>query len=256
MAEIDGREAGADELRALALTNYGHFTTLRVEDGAARGLALHLERLRRDCFALFGAELDTGRVREWVRRTLPARGATTVRVTVFDPGLGLARPEQAAAPRVLVTRREAAGEALPPLRVRSVTYERDAPEVKSVALFGSLRQRRAARLAGYDDALFTDRRGRVSEGGTWNIGFVDAGGRVVWPEAECLEGVTMRLLRGAGACAPVPLSEAVRMEAAFATNAAFGVRPLASLDDREFPPTHPVLHDLTTRYAAIRPEPV
>lgn len=68
MAELNGRPVGADELQALALTNYGHFTSMRVEDGRVRGLALHLERLARDCRAVFGAELDTGRVRELARR--------------------------------------------------------------------------------------------------------------------------------------------------------------------------------------------
>lgn len=68
---------------------------------------------------------------------------------------------------------------LPPLRVRSVEFVRDAPEIKSVGLFASLRQRRAAQLAGFDDALFADAGSAVSEGGTWNVGFV-RDGQVLW----------------------------------------------------------------------------
>ena len=32
-------------IESLALTNYGHFTTMRVEDGRVRGLGMHLDRL-------------------------------------------------------------------------------------------------------------------------------------------------------------------------------------------------------------------
>jgi branched-subunit amino acid aminotransferase/4-amino-4-deoxychorismate lyase len=63
MAELNGRPVERAQLQALALTNYGHFTTMRVEDGGVRGLSLHLDRLRTDCRALFDAEIDADRVR-------------------------------------------------------------------------------------------------------------------------------------------------------------------------------------------------
>lgn len=39
--------------------------------------------------------------------------------------------------------------------------------------------------------LFVGRDGCVSEGSTWNVGFVDQDGTVVWPRADVLPGVTM-----------------------------------------------------------------
>src|SRR5437588_8259554 len=105
MAELDGAPVSADELQALALTNYGHFTTLRVEDGRVRGLLLHLDRLVRDCRALFDAELDPDRIRALARRAAPASGAAIIRVTVFDPDLDLGHIGGEARPRVLVTTR-------------------------------------------------------------------------------------------------------------------------------------------------------
>src|SRR6185369_13275845 len=113
---------------------------------------------------------------------VPPGGVQTVRVTVFDPHIDLGRPAAAGRPQVLITRRPAGGVALPPISVRSAVHQRDSPEVKSVALFGVLRQRRAAQLRGYDDALFTDDAGHVSEGSTWNVGFFD-GAHVIWPDA-------------------------------------------------------------------------
>jgi branched-subunit amino acid aminotransferase/4-amino-4-deoxychorismate lyase len=55
-------------------------------------------------------------------------------------------------------------------------------------------QAREAERTGYDDALFTDRHGFVSEATIWNICFV-TGDTVVWPSAPALPGITMCLVR-------------------------------------------------------------
>ncbi|MFI5530540.1 aminotransferase class IV [Kitasatospora sp. NPDC051853] len=259
--ELNGRPVRPEELQALALTNYGHFTTLRVSDGWVRGLALHLERLRRDCRALFSAELDLDRVRQYARRAVPAAGGDVmVRITVFDPALDLAGPAGKADPAVLVTTRPAgAAAAWPPLRVRSVTYVRDLPQVKAVGLFGALHHRREAQLAGYDDALFVSPEGAVGEGGTWNLGLV-RGGEVVWPEAPYLPGVTQELLDGLlpGRREVVTPGRLPEFEAAFATNAAMplGLRPVTAIDAVAYPSEHPVLEELAAGYAALAGEPL
>lgn len=257
VALLDGAPAGGEALRALALVNYGHFTTMRVdEEGRVRGLGLHLERLERDCRAVLGAALDPGRVRREVAAAVRGEaGAVVARVTVFDPELGVGEPERPARPRVLVTTRAAGAGEPGPLRVRSCVFAREAPSVKHVGLFGALHQRRAARLAGFDDALFTGPDGLVSEGPTWNAGFVAADGTVVWPRAEALPGVTCALLRRAvpHEVAPVGVRER-RFVAAFATNAAVGVRPIAAVDGRELDPAHPALERLQAAYRAVRGE--
>ncbi|WP_344635656.1 aminotransferase class IV [Kitasatospora cystarginea] len=252
-AELNGRPVSPAELQALALTGYGHFTTMLVEDGRVRGLPLHLERLARDCRTVFGTELDLGRVREFARRAVPVRGAVVVRVTVFDPALDLGTIGSPAEPQLLVTSRPAGGAGpLPPLRVRSVAYRRDLPAVKSVGLFGSLWHRRQAQRAGFDDVLFVDGERGISEGSTWNIGFV-RGRQVVWPEAEHLVGTTMELLRGLYRCdfERVGLAEAAGFEAAFATNAAIGVRVVGRLDGLTLRAEHPVIEELRAQYTAL-----
>ncbi|GAA2238940.1 aminotransferase class IV family protein [Streptomyces amakusaensis] len=257
MAELNGAPAEPGQLQALALTNYGHFTTMRVDDGRVRGLSLHLDRLRRDCRTLFGAELDPSRVRELARRAVPGTGSTTVRVTVFDPGLDLGHPSTADDPQVLVTSRPAGALPLPALRVRSTAYVRDVPGVKSVGLFGGLHHRRQAQLGGFDDALFTDQDRFVSEGATWNIGFFD-GERVIWPEADCLPGVTMDLLKAVHGhdTRPVRLGEVSAMRAAFATNAAIGVRAISGVDGVELPGAHAIIDTLRKEYTEIEGDPL
>ncbi|MFI2369841.1 aminotransferase class IV family protein [Streptomyces sp. NPDC018833] len=252
MAELNGKPVEVDQLKNLALTNYGHFTSMRVDDGRVRGLSLHMERLTRDCQALFGTELDVERVRDLARRAVPSGGSITVRVTVFDPGLDLGHPSSANDPHVLVTSRSAARLPLPALRAQSTTYVRDVPSVKSVGLFASLHHRRTAQLNGFDDALFTDAQGVISEGGTWNIGFFD-GDHVVWPEADCLVGVTMQLLKQAHEhdTRPVRLADIPSMKAIFATNAAVGVRAVSCVDENTIPETHTIVDALRKQYMDV-----
>ncbi|MFG2916163.1 aminotransferase class IV [Kitasatospora sp. NPDC048298] len=258
--EIDGAPADPARLAALGLLNYGHFTTLRAEAGRVRGLALHLDRLVRDCRLLFGAELDRAVVRERIGAVLPADGAPViVRVTVYDPALGLERPAAPAAPALLVTTRPAATSDPAPLRVRTTTYRRELPEVKHVGLFGLVHHRRQAQLAGFDDVLLVDEGGLVVEGATWNVGFL-AGDELVWPQGPSLPGVTEALLsaayRGPQSRAPLPADALARFTAAFAVNAGVGVRPLAAVDGTAFDPAHPVLAELRASYLGIPGERV
>ncbi|WP_411145828.1 aminotransferase class IV family protein [Streptomyces sp. x-80] len=252
MAELNGEPVELAQLQTLALTNYGHFTSMRVDDGRVRGLSLHMNRLRRDCRMLFDADLDLERVRELARRAAPATGSTVIRVTIFDPHLDLGHPSTANDPHVLVTSRPAGALPLPPLRVQSEWYVREVPSVKSVGLFASLYQRRQAQLGGFDDALFVDQDGVISEGGTWNIGFFD-GSRVIWPDANCLAGVTMELLKGTHDhnTRSVRLADLPNMGAAFATNAAIGVRAIKAVDSIELPESHAIIDTLRKEYMEI-----
>ncbi|ANP56217.1 branched-subunit amino acid aminotransferase/4-amino-4-deoxychorismate lyase [Streptomyces griseochromogenes] len=255
MVTLDGQPVTAAELAPLALTNVGHFTSMRVgEDGTIRGLSLHMERLVRDCKAVWGADLDAALVRDHVRQGLEGQdGPRVVRVTVFDPKVEIGHLTEAGEPHVLVSVRGAGGIPPEPLRVMSVAYERDLPEVKHVGLFGALRARRTAQLAGYGDALFVGRDGLVSEGVTWNVAFVDGDGTVVWPQAPVLPGVTMALLRqhAPHRVATVTLEQAKGMRAAFATNTGIGVRAIAAIDETELPVDHPVLRRLGETYLSI-----
>jgi len=258
MATLDGNPVFADDLLPLALTNFGHFTSMRVDgDGSIRGLTLHMERLVRDCKTVWGADLDATLVREYVRRGLEGQsGSCVVRVTIYDPKVEMGHPADADEPRIMVSVRGAGALPPEPLRAMSVPYERDLPEVKHVGLFGALHARGTAQRAGFGDALFVGRDGLVSEGGTWNVAFIDGSGTVVWPQAPVLPGVTMALLQKHGngvehRTAPVTLDQAKRMAAVFATNTSIGVRALSAIDDKELPTEHPVLSALRETYLSI-----
>jgi branched-subunit amino acid aminotransferase/4-amino-4-deoxychorismate lyase len=258
MVTLDGKPASVDDLLPLALTNVGHFTSMRVDtDGSIRGLSLHMDRLARDCKIVWNAPLDTDRVREYVRLALEGQARPcVVRVTIYDPKVEMGHPAHANEPHVLVSVRGAGALPPAPLRAQSLVYERDLPQVKHVGLFGALHTRGAAQRAAFDDALFVDRDGFVSEGGTWNVAFIDQEGTVVWPDAPVLPGVTMALLQQQveHRTATVTLDQAKGMAAAFATNTSIGVRALAAIDDTEFPVDHPALGQLQEAYLSIAGE--
>lgn len=252
MAQLDGRPADPDELAALALVNYGHFTSLRIEGGRVRGLELHLQRLVCDCRALFDADLDPERVRFLLRRAVIDTSAVVARVTVFDPRLPLAQPAAHAEPHILVTVRPAPPAPALAMSVAVADYARESPQVKHTGLFETVRLRRDAQRAGFDDVLFA-RGGQISEGATWNVGFFD-GESVLWPSTPALPGVTAALLDKAHArhsTLPVRLVDLPGLAAAFATNAVVGVRAIRRIGEAAFPDAHPVIRELQDEYAAI-----
>ncbi|MCX2732501.1 aminotransferase class IV family protein [Saccharopolyspora sp. NFXS83] len=258
--ELNGAPATLDQIKALALTNYGHFTSMLVEENRVRGLSLHLERLVRDCRHLFNVELDTDRVREFIRKALAgAEQPTTARVTIYDPTLEMGAIGATAKPHVLVTTRPASTEQPAPWRVQAVSYRREDPAIKHVGLFGAMKHRRAAQRDGFDDVLFLNPDGTISEIATSNIGFV-RGDQIVWPRSEWLAGVTMGLLRQgldeAVTEEPLTLSDLPAFDAAFATNAASGVRAIVAVDGTEWPDDHPKLGELRELYAEIPGEEI
>jgi branched-subunit amino acid aminotransferase/4-amino-4-deoxychorismate lyase len=110
-----------------------------------------------------------------------------------------------------------------------------------------VRARRQAVLAGFDDALFVDGGGRISEGSIWNIGFVQ-GETMVWPEAPMLAGTGQALLQRGMAerglrsvTRPVRLSDLASFDAAFICNSATPACAVASIDGHRFGPGDAVM---------------
>ena len=238
--ELNGVAATADDLRHLVQTNYGHFSAMRVEDGGVRGLDLHLDRLGASTQTLFGTQLDRERVRTYLRHAIAGSRELSLRVNVFSRALDREHLARAVEADVLVIASESRPVSIEPLRIKSFAYAREAAAIKHVGTFPLFHYRRLAQQAGFDDALFADATGRISEGSIWNVGFVDAQG-VVWPDAPQLVGTSMQLLqaglaRAGIACATraIHLNELRGYRAAFFTNASVPVRPIASIDAHPF----------------------
>lgn len=225
--EINGQAATAEQLRALALAGYGHFTAMQVREGRTRGLRLHLSRLESANREMFGAALDGGQVREFIQHALGAQvGSASVRVIVQHPA-------EEEPPWVTVTVRPPA-DPLPDSRLQSVAYQRSVAHLKHTGDFGQQYYRLLAEGNGFDEALLTGPDGLISEGSTSNIGFFD-GTAVVWPAAAMLAGVTMQLAAARLTLpqrhSPVRVADLDSFAAAFITNS-HGVAAVTEVDGR------------------------
>lgn len=260
---VDGEPVSEGDLTYLALTNYGAYTSFRVEQGGVRGLDLHLARLEASALELFGEAVGEARLRELMGAAVEVQGDCWLRVCLFSPEVWPRTPGWTGRPKVMTS-------VSPPpqplaergLRLQVQTYGREAAHLKHTANFGLIRARRLARAAGFDDALFADGNGRISEGSLWNIGFV-RGGEVIWPEAPMLKGVTLTLLqRGLEACGvpgrvePVRLDDLPRFDGAFVCNSATPACSVASIDDQVFDPDAVPLDTLKAIWASQPCQPI
>jgi len=238
---LNGAPANADDLRTIVANNYGHFTALRVERGAVRGLDLHLQRLAQATRELFATDLDTTQVRSWLRAVVSGRdGELAVRINVFSRRFDRAHPAAPVPADVMISVLETpAARPAAPLRLKSFRYGRELPHVKHVGTFPLFHFRSLAQRAGFDDALFVGDDGRIAEASVWNIGFFD-GTRIVWPQAPQLDGISMRLLQSGAermgveqAVRAVALDELPAFRATFLTNASLAVQPVCGVDALE-----------------------
>jgi branched-subunit amino acid aminotransferase/4-amino-4-deoxychorismate lyase len=253
--EINGEPARVEDLRLLAQTNYGHFSAMQVVDGCVRGLDLHLERIERATRELFGTTIDSGRVRACLRHAVAGSGEPlAVRVNVFARALNRNRPADPVDADILVMTARPSRAAPEPLRLKSFRYTRDLPQTKHVGTFPLFHYRRLAQQAGFDDALFVDAGGSISEGSIWNVGFFDGAG-VVWPDAPQLTGVSMQLLQAGLArngmrsmVGRIGLDDVGRFRAAFFTNSSTPVQAIAGIDTEEFAADPALITILTACY--------
>ncbi len=225
--EINGRSATADELRALALGGYGHFTAMQLRSGRTRGLQLHLDRLDAANREMFGAALEGGRVRDLIRHALGARVRdASVRVIVQQP-------VEQEPPWVMVTVRPPA-DPLPDSSLQQVAYQRSLAHLKHTGDFGQSYYGRLAERNGFGEALLTGSDGLISEGSMTNTGFFDSTA-VIWPAAAMLAGITMQLIQARLALpqrhSPVRVADLGSFGAVFITNS-HGVAAVTQVDGR------------------------
>jgi branched-subunit amino acid aminotransferase/4-amino-4-deoxychorismate lyase len=244
--EINGRAATADELKALAVSGYGHFTAMQVRDGRTRGLQLHLARLEAANREMFGTALDGGQVRDFIRHALGAQVRdASVRVIVQQP-------VEQEPPWVTVTVRPPAVP-LQDARMQSVAYQRSVAHLKHIGDFGQRYYGRLAERNGYGAALLTGPDGLISEGSITNIGFFD-GTAVVWPAAAMLAGTTMQLVQARLTLpqrhSPVRVADLGSFGAVFITNA-HGVAAVTEVDGRRLAVGTAFMGMLKDRYESV-----
>jgi branched-subunit amino acid aminotransferase/4-amino-4-deoxychorismate lyase len=222
--ELNGEPVGSVGVDLLRTASYGHFTSMQVRDGRVRGLDLHLGRLDAASRELFGSGLPGDRVLANLRGALHRSGArdASVRIAAFRGA-------------TLVTVSDPIGPTATSPRLLAVEHERAVPHLKHTGTFALVYFGEQAQAAGYDDAIFVDRAGHVSEATIWNVCFA-ADDRIVWPRAAVLPGITMLTLQQGLAATGVgseereiPLADLDSYDAAYLTNSIDPALPVASI---------------------------
>ena len=257
--ELNGVPLESVGVGLLRASSYGHFTSMQIRDGRVRGLGHHLERLDNGSRELFGVGLSGDRVLSYLRAALDRADSAdlSVRVNAFRG------PQPETEPNVLVTVTDPIEPTRTPPRLLAVEHERPVPQLKHTGTFSLLYHRDRARDAGYGDAVFFDRAGRISEATIWNICFGTCD-RIVWPSAAVLPGITMLTLQQAMTATgvpaetrPVPLTELGSYDAAYLTNSIDPALPVASitgpLGTTTFDQAHTPTADLITKSTAAVP---
>jgi branched-subunit amino acid aminotransferase/4-amino-4-deoxychorismate lyase len=225
--EVNGREADQAAVSLLEHEGWGHFTAMQVRGNQVRGLDLHLSRLAAAHREVYGRALGGPEVRARIRHALGASGDASVRVYGYWAGL-------------IVTIREPRDMPRRPHSMTAVQFQRPLARLKHVGSWGQGRFRESALAAGFDEGLLVDETGRISEGTITNVGFW-RDGKVIWPEAPKLDGITMLLLRrqltaaGIGqAEEPVRVRDLARYQGMIVCNAR-GWAPVGRVDDLMIP---------------------
>lgn len=192
---LDGRVPSKEDLASLAFAGFAHFTAMQIRGGKVKGLDLHLERLDRASLAMFGKGVSQDRLL-FALQNAAAEGPEdmSLMLTVFSRNGEFVTTGMNDELRILIRSDAPSDGPAAPLRLMPVRHERYLPQVKQVGEGAkTLYVQRAAR-DGFDDAVFLDSSGRLSEATIWNIAFWD-GEAVVWPEAEMLLGTTMAIVQ-------------------------------------------------------------
>ena len=257
----NGAPATLEQLEHIASSSYGCYTFFQVRDRQVRGLHLHLARLIANAQELFGEAPTTELLLTHISAAVASDKPCSVRVTLIGPDHQTVLSGQPLTPDVAITVLPPRDEHPPAISVRSAHYQRETPHVKHLGTHGLVRETRAARQAGYDDALLIDAHGRISEGTTWNL-LVHEGSGWVWPEAPMLAGVTAALLRRAmddhsigHRTAPLLAADLDERTAAFALNSS-AHRPIRAIDGRALSAGDGPRGQLDELWESVKPEPL
>lgn len=230
---------------------HGLFETVLWANGALEHWDAHVERMARGCRALGLPTPEAERMKVAALRALdmaggPSRAAVRLSWSAGSGDRGLDPPETYA-PRLTVSA-AAAQVATGPvsLAIGKVRRNDRSPtsRLKSLSYLDNVLARAEARAVGADEALMLNTAGEVACAAAANVFWVRHED-VFTPSLDCgvLDGIMRRQVIAACHGLGVPVQEVyanpsrIAGSPMFITNSLIGVRPVASLDGRELPPS-------------------
>jgi branched-chain amino acid aminotransferase len=227
----------------------GAFEVVRVYDGRPFALDEHLDRMERSAANLRLDAVPRAKLEEEAAALLEARGGAQ-----FDGLLRMILTRGGR--RLLIT------EPLPPsperLRLGTVTYAptRVLDGVKSLSYAANMLCTRIAKERGFDEALLVTPHGRVLEGPTSSIFWVDESGVLCTPPLSdhVLASITRAHIMDLVEVQErsVDVEEIKRAQEAFMASTTREGQSVSAIDDREFPETGEVTRKAAAAFAARR----
>ncbi|RBO97622.1 aminotransferase class IV family protein [Pseudochrobactrum asaccharolyticum] len=194
-AQINGLAATTEQLVPLAFSGFAHFTAMQVRNRKVKGLDLHLARLQSASIAFFGRALPDELLKSYIKTAVNTGPEDqSLMVTIFSRQGEFTAQSMDAEPAVLVRTAPPSDGPKGSLRLKTVSHERSLATIKHVGEAGKTFYLHEAIRQGFDDAVFVDRQGRLSEATIWNLVFWD-GETVIWPKAEMLTGTMMGIVQ-------------------------------------------------------------
>ena len=240
----------------------GVFEAVKVLDGQALALGLHLERLARSATGLGLPEPDADVVRDAVSQVLEREhlGLGRIRITWTGGPSPLGSNRGDAAPTLVVAAAEmapwAASTAL--VTVPWPRNERGAlAGLKTTSYGENVRALAYADARGASEAVFTNLQGHLCEGTGTNVFYVvDGELRTPTLESGCLAGITRRLVLEWYGAREVdePLEVARAADEVFLASTTRDVQPVHRWDDTEIPAAGPVTQEVMDVWRRREPE--
>lgn len=192
---LNGQFIPSSEITRLAFSGFAHFTAIQVRDGKIKGLDLHLDRLKRASLALYNKSITEKLIRSHICSAIEnAPLDYSLTITIYSPKGEFTAQSMDIEPAVLIRISAPSNGPDGPLRLAAINHERTLPDIKHVGEIGKTYFLHQAIKQGFDDAIFVDNNGHVSEGSIWNLAFWD-GESVVWPKARMLKGTMMGVVQ-------------------------------------------------------------
>lgn len=192
---LNGRAIPSSELTRLAFAGFAHFTSLQVRNRMIKGLDLHLGRLRQASIELYGKALADELVRSYINSAVESGPVDqSITVIMHSPIGEFTAHSMDIEPEVLIRTAPPENGPTGPLRLAAIHHERPLAEIKHVGEIGKTYYLHQAVRQGFDDAVFVNTYGYLSEGTIWNLAFWD-GENVIWPKAQILKGTMMSMVQ-------------------------------------------------------------
>ncbi|MDA0116943.1 aminotransferase class IV family protein [Vibrio sp. T11.5] len=192
---LNGQAIPSSEITHLAFSGFAHFTALQVRNKMIKGLDLHLDRLRRASLELYDKALADEVVQSYIHSAVASGPIDhSLSVTMYSPRGEFTTDSMHVEPRVLIRMAPAENGPAGPLRLAVIDHDRPLAEIKHVGEIGKTYYLHQAVRQGFDDAVFLNTEGYLSEGTIWNLAFWD-GESIIWPQARMLQGTMMAMVQ-------------------------------------------------------------